>query len=125
MEDLRVSDPCHPEWSNITEVKGYSGGGRTSDLQAISRFAGVFQSRNGRPPGSRWYVVNQFREHDPEVRQELLSGADEDVAEFAKDGGLAIDTRQLFRMVSDIIDEKLTADDARRLLRESVGRLPY
>lgn len=122
MEDLRLHDPTDPGWTNITEVKGYSGGGKTSDLQAMARFAMVFLQRTGRLPSSRWYVVNQFRTQDPNGRAALLSGADEDLLVFAGDGGLAIDTRDLFELVRRVDSGVLEREAARVLLRGASGR---
>jgi hypothetical protein len=35
LEDLAVSDPHYPDWTNVTEVRGYTGGAKVSDLQRI------------------------------------------------------------------------------------------
>jgi hypothetical protein len=122
-EDLRVADEDAPDWSNITEVRGYTAGGKTNDLQRLARFASTFQLRTGAVPTSRWYIVNQFLEQDPDSRQTLLAGADEDIETFAEDGGLVIDTRQLFDLISRVEDGLLDAAEARATLRGCVGRL--
>lgn len=123
MEDLRLTDPDDPDWTNITEVKGYGrSGGKTSDLLALGRYAAVFRQRTGNDPQSRWYVVNQMYETAPPARPMLLRGAEEDLAELAQAGGLAIDTRHLFRMVVDVKSGKREASDVRLALRRATGR---
>lgn len=123
LEDLRVSDPGHPEWTNITEVKGYSSGAKTRDLATLGRYAAVFVKNHRELPTSRWYVVNAFREEPPSQRPTLLlPGADDDVEVFAADGGLVLDTRDLFRLTSAVEQGHVDAPEARRLLRTATGR---
>ena len=76
VEDLRLTDPDDPAWTNITEVRGYTGGAKLSDLQRIGRFAGLFLRRTGEFPKSRWYLVNQFLRADPDTRQRPLVGVE-------------------------------------------------
>jgi hypothetical protein len=121
IEDLRLSDPDEPNWTNITEVRGYTGGAKVSDLQRIGRFAGLYLRENGAFPTSRWYLVNQFLDADPDTRQPPLLGAEDDVQVFAEDGGLVIDTRDLFQLVRAVEDGRMSRADARRLLRSSTG----
>ncbi len=121
VEDLRVSDADDSSWTNITEVKGYAGGAKLSDIQKLGRYAALYLQRAGALPGSRWYVVNQFMNDDPDGRQRPLVGADEDVTVFAEDGGLVIDTRDLFRLLNRVAGGQMTAAEARMLLRGSVG----
>lgn len=121
MEDLRVADPGDPGWSNITEVKGFTRGAKTSVFLDIARFATNYLRQEGDLPTSRWYVVNQFREDPPESRPDLLPGATADVGSFALDGGLVIDTRSIFDLVRMVEDGLLAADDARKSLRSSSG----
>lgn len=123
VEDLRVSDGTSPEWTNVTEVRGYSGGAKLSDLQRLGRFASLYQQSQGRLPSSRWYIVNQFISRDPSTRQPPLQGADDDVAVFAEDGGLVFDTRVLFRLVKEVQGGVRTATATRDLLKGSAGVL--
>jgi hypothetical protein len=65
LEDLQVSDP-DTSWQALAEVKGYVGGGKTTDFQKIGRFIGIYQSQNnGSLPDATWYVVNQFLRMPP------------------------------------------------------------
>lgn len=122
MEDLKVIDPERDEWTNLTEVKGYTGGGKTSDLLKLGRYAAAYFVQHQSWPASRWYVVNQFIEEPPDRRPILFAGADEDLAAFAQDGGLAIDTRDIFALVRRVEDGGITSDEARASLRSQTGR---
>jgi hypothetical protein len=121
VEDLHLTDPDEPAWTNITEVRGYTGGAKVSDLQRIGRFAALFLQRTGELPNSRWYLVNQFLAADPDTRHAPLAGAEDDVKEFAKDGGLVLDTRELFQLLRAVEAGRIDPAGARRLLRRSTG----
>lgn len=123
VEDLRVSDPDDPSWTNITEVRGYKAGAKASDLQRLSRFAALYAVRTGTLPTTRWYVVNQFFGADPDTRRPPLAGGEDDVAVFAEDGGLVIDTRELFHLRRLVDDGTLASDRARVVLRGASGTL--
>lgn len=122
VEDLRLTDPDAPNWTNITEVKGYGGGAKLNDLFDLNRYAGYYLRREGDFPTARWYVANQMRNDDPTARQLLLGGADEILEGFASDGGLAIDTRHLFELLQVVDDGQATKEQVRQLLREQTGR---
>ncbi len=122
LEDLRVRDG---RWTAIGEVKGYSAGGSTKDLLSLGRFSRAYEREVGSPPDAQWYIVNQFRKQDPDLRKLLLRGQDEDVDEFAKDGGLVIDTRALFRISSDHSTGRIDDTAAREMLKSARGRLEY
>jgi hypothetical protein len=121
-EDLRLTDPDDLDWTNITEVRGYAAGAKTNDLQRLARFAAMTLSRTGAQPTTRWYVVNQFLGNDPDTRQSLLPGADEDVEIFAEDGGLILDTRSLFALVRRVEYGEISQEDARGTLKATRGR---
>ncbi|WP_439029258.1 hypothetical protein [Gordonia terrae] len=121
-DDLRVRDG---DWVAVTEVKGYSKGGSTRDLLTLSRWVELYIKETGNEPDARWYICNQFRNTHPDQRRELLRGQDDDVDVFAESNGLAIDTRNLFRLVRDVEARVIEQDAARELLRQSVGRFSY
>jgi hypothetical protein len=121
-EDLRVSDLGDPDWTNITEVKGHRGGGRANELYEMARHAATYLQRFDAEPVSRWYVCNQMRGDDPEGRPDLLPGADLMVESFAADGGLVLDTRDLFQLVRRVEEGELAAELAREMLRAQTGR---
>ena len=123
VEDLRVSDPDASEWTNITEVRGYTGGAKASDLQRLGRFAVLYLQRTGALPASRWYVVNQFLNTDPDARRPPLAGGEDDLAVFAEDGGLVIDTRDLFHLAQRVESDTTSPAAARALLHHSTGVL--
>lgn len=122
LEDLRLTDPDVPEWSNVTEIKGVGGGGRHADLFDLNRYAGYYLERTGSWPSSRWYVVNQMRHEDPDRRHLLFGGGDEILDSFANDGGLAIDTRHLFELLHRIDVGSMSEEQARQMLRTQRGR---
>jgi len=123
VEDLRVRDPDDPTWTNITEVRGYKAGAKVSDLLRLARFAGLHAIRTGSIPLSRWYVVNQFFDDDPDTRRAPLAGSEDDIAVFAEDGGLVIDTRELFNLQQLVDDGTVAPAQARAHLRQARGAL--
>jgi hypothetical protein len=124
VEDLRLSDPDEPGRTNITEVRGYTGGAKVSDLQRLARFAALYLLRTGALPTTRWYVVNQFINTDPDTRRRPLAGSEDDLSVFAEDGGLVIDTRDLFHLAHRVDDGGMSGAAARALLRRATGVLP-
>jgi hypothetical protein len=123
VEDLRVLDPDQPHRTNITEIKGYAEGAKARDLIVLERYGSLFAQRTGELPDSLWYVVNQFRELDPDRRQEVLTGADEQIEAFASDGGLVIDTRVLFQLHRSLETGERTSAEIRELISTATGRL--
>jgi hypothetical protein len=122
LEDLRVTDPQHPDWIALVEVRSYKGGAKTNDLQRIGRFAARYREEAGRYPTRRWYVVNQFRDREPDESERLpvLGSNTLDVEEFAADGGLVIDTSQLYRIIESASENH---DETRSMLRDAIGRI--
>jgi hypothetical protein len=123
VEDLRLSDPDEPGRTNITEVRGYTGGAKVSDLQRLARFAALYLLSSGALPTTRWYVVNQFLNTDPYTRRRPLAGSEDDLSVFAEDGGLVIDTRDLFHLARRVDEGGMSTAEARALLRRAVGVL--
>ena len=120
-EDLRLRDPHDPSWTNITEVRGYAAAAKHNDLQRLAQFAELFSNRTGSSPTSRWYIVNQFLNTDPDLRRAPLEDSQENVELFAKIGGLVLDTRELFQLVRAVDAGRVAPAEARRLLRSSTG----
>ncbi|GBG35816.1 hypothetical protein [Mycobacterium montefiorense] len=118
-EDLRVADDG---WIALCEVKGYTRGAKLSDLQKLTGWATLYAAEAGRPPNAMWFVANQFRGTDPSTRQPLLQGAEEYLEVFGQQGGLAIDTRDLFRLRKAVASGSVSAEDARAMLMGSTGR---
>jgi hypothetical protein len=118
-EDLRVADSA---WLALCEVKGYSKGARLLDLQKLNGYATLYAAEAGKPPSAMWYVVNQFRGTDPNSRPQVLQGGDEYVDAFGQQGGLVIDTRDLFRLRKAVEAGRLSKEAAREMLVVSSGR---
>ena len=123
LEDLRVTDP-DTSWRALAEVKGYVGGGKTSDFQKIGRFVGIYQAQNsGSLPDATWYVVNQFLSRPPDTRPQLMEGQAEDVDVFAESvNGVLVDTRDLFVLGRRVAADELTKEEARRMLMSAQRR---
>jgi hypothetical protein len=121
LEDLRISDPDAPNWIALGEVKGYTKGAKTEGITQFIRFSTRYAKEAGRGPDSMWYIVNQFMKRDPAERQRVLHGNDGDVSAFADNGGLVLDTVQLFHLLNHVRTGKISAEEGRRRLRESVG----
>ena len=119
-EDLRAAQG--DEWIALCEVKGYTKGGKLADLRKLDDYATLYAVEAGKPPNGKWYVVNQFRETDPNSRPQLLAGADEYLESFGSEGGLAIDTRDLFRMRKTVESGAVSKEAVRELLTTAKGR---
>jgi hypothetical protein len=117
LEDLRVTDP-DTSWEALAEVKGYSGGGKTSDFQKIGRFVGIYQAQHSASlPDATWYVVNQFLNRPPDARPPLMQGQVEDVEVFvASANGVLVDTRDLFTLDRRVAAGEITREAAREML---------
>lgn len=123
LEDLRVFDWEDPDWVALVEVRGYTGGAKLSDLQRIARFVARYAAASGKLPDATWYVVNQFIGTDPGTRPEPLASNTEEVRTFAEDGGLVVDTKDLFGLRERVRGGEVSKEDARTQLKAS-GRLP-
>lgn len=122
LEDLRVLDGEDPEWVALVEVRGYAGGAKLSDLQRIARFVARFAAANGKLPSAAWYVVNQLLGADPGKRPAPLSSNPDEVETFTEDGGLVVDTADLFVLRERVRRSEIPAADARAQLK-TPGRL--
>ena len=121
-EDLRVSDGS---WACVAEVKGYPRrNAKANDLMQVDRAVRRFRDNQGRWPDAKWYVVNQSFETPPPERQRPLRGSPE-VSGFAEDGGLIIDTRDLFRLREAVRAGALTKGAARELLKNATDVFQY
>ena len=124
-EDLRVRPAEVDSWTALVEVRGYGGGAQTADLLRMGRFATMFATEEGRPPESLWYIVNQFRDRDPTIRDTPFASAAEDVHAFEEDGNLVVDTRDLLRLWLAVQRGDVSQESARQLLLEARGIFSY
>jgi hypothetical protein len=123
LEDLQVSDP-ETTWGALAEVKGYVGGGKTSDFQKINRFVGLYQAQNSDSlPDATWYVVNQFLRRPPDTRPQLMEGQAEDIEVFAESvNGVLVDTRDLFALDRRVAEGDVASETAREMLMSAKRR---
>jgi hypothetical protein len=91
-------------------------------MRLNGRFRSRFQQDEGRRPDACWLIVNHFMELDPDLRERVLQSRQPEVDEFASDGGLVVDSVQLFRLFGVVAAGTLDASTARTALRTSVGR---
>jgi hypothetical protein len=125
-EDLRVHHSSHPGWVALVEVKGYKGGARANDLMQIGKWVKRYmQETKGVSPSATWYIVNQFRTRDPATRQPVLETNQAELETFASEDGLAIDTRDLFRLWRAVSSGALSAHHAAALLVGKTGRFEF
>ncbi|WP_454561373.1 hypothetical protein [Mycobacterium haemophilum] len=107
----------------LAEVKGYGGGGKTSDFQKITRFVDIYQHQNKTLPDATWYVVNQFLSIPPDNRPQLMEGQAEDVDVFVENlNGVLVDTRALFVLDKRVAIGELSKEEARRMLMSARRR---
>lgn len=120
-EDLRLTDSKDPGWEAIVEVRGYQrSGGKTSDLQRLSRFAYLYEQEKGTGPSRRVYVINGQTELPPAQREVPLAAATEDLQEFATDGGVVISSLDLYKIANEL--HALGRADVRASIRKATGR---
>jgi hypothetical protein len=123
LEDLRVTAPDDPEWLAIVEVTALKGGGAVGDLANLERFERRLVQQEGREATRKWYIVSQFVGQDPGQRPPVFKSSPSDLANFAADHGLAMDTATLFQLLRDVESSALAATDVRRRLMIETGRL--
>ncbi|WP_075764688.1 maleylpyruvate isomerase N-terminal domain-containing protein [Actinoalloteichus fjordicus] len=119
-EDLRVRDPDEPGWEAIVEIKGYTRGAQVNHLARIRRWASRYATDHGRAPDALWHVVNHFRTTDPSARPVVLPD-DDALVDLVAEGGVLIDTRDLFTAARDV-QAGTVAADVRKLLCGARGR---
>jgi hypothetical protein len=121
-EDLQVTDPDTPGWVALAEVKGYTTGAKGNDLLKFGRYRLRYFQDNKEEADAAWYVVNQFSGDDPGTRESVLAASEPELATFAEDGGLAIDTADLFQLWMAVRENRLSAEQARASLTSMTGR---
>ena len=115
-EDLRVQ---LGDWIALAEVKGYTKGAKSNDLNQISKAAATF-ALGGKAVDALWYVVNANRTIDPAVRDVPLQSDPDTVNSFSSIWNLrVIDTRELFRLRRAVQDGTITKMGAQEQLRSS------
>jgi hypothetical protein len=126
-EDLRVTEAAHEGWEAIVEIKGYSRSrGKSEDITNLyGRFLKNYRRTEKREPSALWYVVNHDQTTHPEQREALFSTAESEMATFAENDGLAIDTVDLYRLWRDVRRNKIEAEEARSQLIEGRGRFSH
>ncbi|MBL6276746.1 hypothetical protein JMF97_11295 [Micromonospora fiedleri] len=124
LEDLRVTAAG---WVALAEVKGYGGRrtAKTSDLLQLGRAAVRYAAAESHVPDAQWYIVNQQAGANPARRPRPLSSNPGDVEDFARAGGLVIDTADLFRIREAVRGGAMTREEAFSLLHKSTGVLSY
>jgi hypothetical protein len=123
LEDLQIRDPDAPGWIALGEVKSHKRGARLEDLLRMSRCVKRFLKETSREPDRQWYVINGFCNDDPSTRPDPLDSNPAEVAIFAHDGGVVIDTRAIFKIRQQFVGSKMDPTTIRRRLRELTGTL--
>jgi hypothetical protein len=121
-EDLRVATSDKPGWTALVEVRGYKRGAQVNDLQRIGRFRRRYLQETGRDSDRVWYIVNQFLKDDPAGRSAVFQFNEPDLATFAEDDGLVIDTVQLFSISRAVQLQEIDSALARNSLINATGR---
>lgn len=125
LEDLRISDPSDPTWFCLAEVKGYSKGVKTNDINQITGKPLIAYIQSiGSAPSALWHIVNFKRTIDPSTRGEAVP-RDLDLEHLHTLQGKLIDSRQLFLAVKDFQMGKNTAQEIRHSLKDPAMRWDY
>lgn len=121
-QDLEVTSATAPGWVALAEVKGYAArSAKTSDIAQLERAAGFYTKDTGAVPDSLWYVVNANYDKEPDKRAVPLQSSPDDVEVFAEDGGVVIDTRQLFLLARAVEAGTCTSEQAQQSLITATG----
>lgn len=105
----------------VVEIKGYAKGAKSSDISQIGLHAERYRGRHDRFPDRRWYVVNHFLHDGPSSRPTPLAGHDDLLSSFAEQGGLVLDTRDVFLAVRAVERGDVAAARVRALLMQARG----
>lgn len=125
LEDLRVGDPEDPDWVALVEIKGYTKGAKTNDVnQILGRPMRSYILETGREPSKVWHIVNHERTVDPSTRKDAIPG-DLDLEALTEASGALIETRQLFLALRDVQSGKLGATDVKVSLKNALTRWDY
>ena len=124
-EDLRVSLSIEPDWTNLTEVRGYAKGAEVNDFLRLGRFRKRYAQDEGHFPSSAWYVPNEFVRQDPATRGEAMRTNNKEVESFGEDDGLVVGTVSLFDLLMDLRGGLITQQEIQKLLMGNRGRLTY
>jgi hypothetical protein len=120
-EDLQIRSDLHREWLALAEIKGYSKrNAKTSDLAQLARAVGFFE-RSGPTPKAQWYIVNAQFGLPPDERPVPLASSPDDVEVFAENGGLVVDTRELFQLLRLTQSGQLSKEEAQKCLVSATG----
>ncbi|MDQ2837401.1 MAG: hypothetical protein M3Y42_12325 [Actinomycetota bacterium] len=120
LEDLQVSLPGQ-DTTALVEVRGYKGGAAVNDLARIYRFATNYAAEHSRVADRLWYIVNQFIGRVPADRPRPMTSHAADVEQFAKSGGLVIDTADLLELWLMIQRDDVSKEQARQMLWRATG----
>lgn len=120
-EDLQVTLPDGSIGTVLVEIKGYTGGARVNDLARLERWSARFSADTGALPNAKWHVVNSDRLSAPDDRPRAIPN-DDDLAEFAPNHGVLIDSRDLFETWKRVESGVLTAEAVRASLTASPVR---
>lgn len=120
-EDFRIRDAQDPSWLVLADATGVQKGGRASKLQTVSGYVSKFvhEERPESIPG-QWVLLNRLFDRDPEERGQLFRS--DELAVFASQSGLAIDTVALFVLV-EACSSDVHREAARAWLRGSTGEI--
>lgn len=122
-EDLRVNDG---EWTCLVEVKGYASAAKSSDIIQATSVVPSYVRTQGKAPDAIWYVVNAYKDTDPDERPRALEAREDDVSAFGDSHhGCVIDTRDLFRLWQSVRLDQVSKEQARALLQSAKGRFTF
>lgn len=125
LEDLRVSDSEDPDWAGLVEIKGYTKGAKTNDVnQILGRPMRAYILETGKEPSTVWHIVNPERTVDPSTRKDAITN-DLDLEGLTDAGGALIETRQLFLALRDVQSGKVDAASIRLSLKNARTRWDY
>ena len=119
-EDLRLRLAERTDWEAIVEVKGYTKGIRTKDAQQVRIHKERYIAATGQEPDLTIWLVNPWREMDPQDRR----SPDRNVDETAKIvGAVCILTIDLYRLWKSVKAGDSTQNVGAELLVEAEAGL--
>ena len=116
LEDLRLTVPDDDRWEAIAEVKGYTNDTKIRDARQLREYRDLYRDENGRFPDMALWITNPHRRRDPSSRPSP-NAAVGDAARIAD--AVHIQTVDLFPIWRDVAEDRMTSEDAIRLIRSA------
>ena len=119
-EDLRLSLAGRSGWEAIAEVKGYTGGTKTSDSRQIREHRDRYADEVGHVPHQTFWIANAHRTLEPSTRPAPDSHVNDTAATL---GALHVLATDLYMLWTRVARGELQREQASQLLIDAIPGL--